>query len=98
MDQVWRVVRRRCRSRTLISSTVVVVLLPVLFCAVSIGFWRALIIENKLTVSSQGDYEDAALCIKFGFPRGTEKHDSCKLDLLNLRHSDEDLMARTSLP
>ena len=82
MDQVWRLVRRRRRPRTLISSIAVVVLLPVLFCSISIAFWRAVIIETKLSVASQVDYEDAALCIKFGFPRGTEKHDSCKLDLL----------------
>ena len=65
---------------------------------VSLAFWRALATDTELTVASQIDYQDAMLCTNFGFARGTEKHESCKIDLLNLRHSDEDLIVRTSIP
>jgi hypothetical protein len=62
------------------------------------AFWRRVAIENDLTVADQVEYEDAALCLNFGFALGTQKHDACKLDLLALRRSHEQLMARTSLP
>ena len=74
-----------------------VVVMVVLFC-VSAAFWRSVSIENEHTVANQVDYEDALLCSKFGFPRGTQKHNTCKLDLLDLRRRDEELMAQTSLP
>jgi hypothetical protein len=70
----------------------------VLFCAVSIAFWRRVVIETDLTVADQVEYEDAALCLRFGFARGTQEHDACKLDLLDLRRNPEQLMTRTSLP
>ena len=72
--------------------------MAILFVVVSLAFWRALATDTELTVMSQVDYEDAMLCTKFGFARGTEKHESCKIDLLDLRRSDEDLIARTSIP
>ena len=83
------------RRATLSLFAIIIVLLV---CAVSIGFWRRVVIETQQTVASQVDYEDGLLCTKFGFSRGTEKHSECKLDLLDLRRRDEDLMARTSLP
>jgi hypothetical protein len=96
--EVWAVVRRRPRRSGAPISPLVVVVLSVLLCAVSLAFWRAVLIETKLTVASQVDYEDAALCDKLGFALGTAKHDACKLDLLDLRHRHEDLMAHSSLP
>jgi hypothetical protein len=74
------------------------IIIILLFCAISIVFWRRVVIETQQTVAGQVDYEDALLCSKFGFPRGTEKHNACKLDLLDLRRRDEELMAQTSLP
>ncbi len=99
MNQVWQIVPlRRRRLRTLMWHNVFIILLPVLLCVVSIAFWRALIIQTERSAASQVDYEDEQLCMKFGFPRGTDRHNACKLDLLDLRRSDEDLIARTSLP
>jgi hypothetical protein len=72
--------------------------LIILGLGVSLAFWRAVSIETELTMTAQVDYENATLCAKFGFARGTEKHAACKLDLLDLRRSDEELLAATSLP
>ena len=94
--EVWAIVRGRRRTRMPISPAVVVI--AVLFCAVSVAFWSAVLIETEHTVVSQVDYEDAALCSKFGFVVGTAKHDACKLDLLDLRDRHEELIKRTSLP
>jgi hypothetical protein len=99
MNQVWEFTRQsRSRLRKRIGHSASTVLLVVLFIAVSVAFWRALITETDLNVASQVDYEDATLCTKFGFAAGTEAHIACKSDLLNLRHSDETLLAGTSLP
>jgi len=49
-------------------------------------------------MAQQIDYEDTALCVKFGFTAGTQQHFSCKLDLLDLRHNDEQLTAAYSIP
>jgi hypothetical protein len=89
--------RLRYRRGTLIPLAAVT-LLPILFCAVSLAFWREVIMDTERSVANQVDYEDAALCIKFGFARGTPQHDACKLDLLDLRRSHADLMAQTSVP
>ena len=98
MNQVLSLVRRYYGHGALTPRVVAIASLPVLFFAVYIGFWRRVIIDTAQMVTSQVYYEDAQLCAKFGFPRGTEKHNACKLDLLDLRRSDEDLMTRTSLP
>jgi hypothetical protein len=74
------------------------ILLPVLFFAVSIAFWRSLATDAALTVANQIEYEDAALCTRFGFAAGTKVHDGCKLDLLDLRHRHEDLVTATAVP
>jgi hypothetical protein len=74
------------------------IILGLSLLAASTVVWRALIMENELTVENQVDYEDAALCIKFGFAHGTARHDACKLDLLDLRRSHEDLLTKNSLP
>lgn len=91
--KVWATVRGRHRPGTLISPAVVVV--AVLVFAVSVAFWRAVFIETEHTVATQVDYEDAALCSKFGFVVGAATHDACKFDLLDLRHRHEDLITRT---
>ena len=80
---------------TLVVFAVAILLLSGLFCAGSVVIWRDQAIQDKVIVAAQADYEDEALCIKFGFSRGTIQHKACKLDLLDLRHSDEDLMAQT---
>jgi hypothetical protein len=99
MNQAWWIAPlRRRRLRTRMWHNGFIILLPVLLCVVSIAFWCALITQMVRSVTSQADYEDEQLCIKFGFPRGTDKHNACKLDLLDLRRNDEDLIARTSLP
>jgi len=72
------------------------ILLPVLFFAISIASWKAVISDTALAVANQVDYEDAALCTKFGFAAGTREHVACKLDLLDLRHGHEQLIAATS--
>jgi hypothetical protein len=72
--------------------------LPVLFFAISIAFWKAVITDTALTVANQVDHEDAALCAKFGFAVGTKEHADCKVDLLDLRHDHEQLLAATSGP
>jgi hypothetical protein len=72
--------------------------LAVLGLALSILFWRTVIVDGELIVSTQVDYEDGALCIKFGFPAFTAKYLACKEDLLALRRSHEKLLAATSLP
>jgi hypothetical protein len=72
--------------------------LPVLFFAISIACWKAVITDTAVAVANQVDYEDAALCTKFGFAAGTKEHAACKLDLLDLRHGHEQLIAATSEP
>jgi hypothetical protein len=74
------------------------VLLAIVVFVVSIAFWRAAVTEGRLTLASQIDHEDTELCIRFGFAAGTARHDACKLALLDLRRSHEELLARTSLP
>jgi hypothetical protein len=99
MNQIWGAVRRRDRRvGRAIWQNGLTILVPVLFFAVSIAFWRGLIAETALTVANQIEYEDAALCIKFGFAAGTKVHDACKLDLLDLRHRHEQLVAANSVP
>ena len=49
-------------------------------------------------VAQQIDYENEALCARFGFAVGTDKHFACKLDLLDLRHSHENMLAENTLP
>jgi hypothetical protein len=94
--ELWAIVRGKRPDGTAISPAVVVVV--ALVCVVSVAFWRAVFIETDYRVASQIDYEDAALCSKFGFPVGTAKHDDCKFDLLDLRHRHEDLITQTSFP
>jgi hypothetical protein len=71
--------------------------LAILIVAVSIAYWRDVNIETEHAKTQQIDYEDTALCTKFGFAADTDKHAACKLDLLDLRHSHEELLSATSL-
>jgi hypothetical protein len=73
-------------------------ILFVLLVGISIQFWRAVEASEEQMVVQQVDFEDSALCAKFGFVTGTANYTSCKLDLLDLRRSDERLVAATSVP
>jgi hypothetical protein len=72
--------------------------LVVLGVVSSVSFWRAVQADTDVVRALQVDYEDSALCAKFGFPTGSDKHIACKLDLLDLRIADEKLVFATSLP
>jgi hypothetical protein len=69
-----------------------------LLSAVSVAYWQNAIAESEHRMASQADYEDETLCVKFGFTRGSGQHDSCKLDLLVLRHTHENELMARSLP
>ena len=73
-------------------------ILLVLLVGASIQFWREVGTATERTVAQQVDYEDGALCVKFGFAEGNTGYTSCKLDLLDLRRSHERLLAATSIP
>jgi hypothetical protein len=64
---------------------------------ISIPFWQAVIADTELTMMQQIDYEDAALCQRFGFVAGSEKYADCMTALLDLRHSHERLVAEAAL-
>jgi hypothetical protein len=66
--------------------------------AVSIPFWRAVVADGEHAMAQQIDYEDEALCTKFGFAAGGDRHFACKLDLLDLRRSHERMLADNALP
>jgi hypothetical protein len=51
------------------------IVLAILLITVSLTFWRSLTTKVEQTVAMQVDYEDAALCAKFGFAHGTKEHD-----------------------
>lgn len=70
----------------------------VLLVAISLMYWRAVGEATRQTVAQQVDYEDGTLCAKFGFAAGTTRNASCKLDLLDLRRSHEQLLGATSVP
>jgi hypothetical protein len=72
--------------------------LAILGLAVSLPFWRAAVTETTIAVAQQVDYEDGALCSKFGFSESTSEQIACKFDLLDLRRRHEELVAATSLP
>jgi hypothetical protein len=72
--------------------------LVILGVVVSALFWRSVVLETQVFVSQQIEFEDAALCNKFGFPEGTPKFIACELDLLELRRNHEHLIAATSIP
>jgi hypothetical protein len=72
--------------------------LTVLVLALSMPYWRAAVADSEYAMAQQIDYEDATLCVKFGFAAGTDKHFACKLDLLELRRSHERLSESASIP
>lgn len=71
--------------------------LGILVIIASIPFWRGAVAEAGSQVAQQVDYEDTALCVKFGFAEGSQRNFSCKLDLLDLRRNDERLTAGYSI-
>jgi hypothetical protein len=97
VQQLWGVIGRKLGRAEKQNLHLFVVLL-VLVSAISIAFWHAVAVDTALTVASQVDYENALLCTKFGFVAGTLKHESCKLDLFDLRRSHEKLLASTTFP
>jgi hypothetical protein len=72
--------------------------LGALCLALSIPFWHAVIADSQHAMAQQIDYEDTALCARFGFAAGTDKHFACKLDLRDLRRSHERMLDAISLP
>ena len=96
MKLAWNVAHRRRREAAFSFCAVSVIALAGL--GLSAIFWRQVVWEANATIAQQIDYEDGVLCAKFGFPQGTEKHLACKLDLLDLRHDHEKLVAANSLP
>ena len=64
----------------------------------SIPIWRGAISEVEVAVANQIDYEDGELCAKWGFAPATRPYQSCKMDLLDLRHRHEKLLAASALP
>jgi hypothetical protein len=99
MNQTRGVLRQQHgRAERLVWNHGSIILLAIVTFVVSIAFWRAAVTESRLTLASQIDREDTQLCIKFGFAIATARHDACKLELLDLRRSHEELVGRTSLP
>jgi hypothetical protein len=72
--------------------------LVVSFALISVSFWQRVAADTALAISEQIDYEDGALCAKFGFVAFTDKFVSCKLDLLDLRRRDEEMLVKISIP
>jgi hypothetical protein len=72
--------------------------LAVLGLAISLPFWHAVVAETEQAVTQQIDYEDGALCVRFGFAAGSATYLSCKLDLLDLRRRHEELLVARSMP
>src|ERR1044072_2275913 len=62
--------------------------------AISLPLWRNVVADTRHAIAQQIDYEDDALCVKFGFAVNTAQYSSCKLDLLDLRRSHEKLNAQ----
>ena len=58
----------------------------------------AVVAETEQAVTQQIDYEDGALCVRFGFAAGSATYLSCKLDLLDLRRRHEELLTARSMP
>jgi hypothetical protein len=94
--EAWPLIGPPRRPVARISATVAVI--AFLCCAVSTSFWWVVFTETEQTLARQVDYEDAALCTKFGFSVSTAAHDACKIDLLDLRHRHMDLIRQASFP
>ena len=75
------------------------ILAATLLFAVSAVYWRDYWESVASRIASQIEYEDAALCTKFGFVVGArdERHKSCMSDLRDLRASHEEMIA-ASMP
>jgi hypothetical protein len=76
------------------------ILAATLLFAVSAVYWRDYWENVNSRMASQVEYEDAALCTKFGFVAGASggKHKSCMSDLHDLRVSHEEMIAAASMP
>jgi hypothetical protein len=97
--EIWgKSVRTHNRLTAMVWCAGWIIPLAALGLATSIPFWQAIITDAQRNVAQQIDYEDGTLCLKFGFPISSAKYENCKLDLLNLRRSHEELLAANSLP
>jgi hypothetical protein len=72
--------------------------LAVIGLTISVPFWRGVVADTQATIAQQVDYEDGVLCSKFGFIAGTDKYTACMLELLDLRHRHEELLATVAIP
>lgn len=98
MRQIWRRAQQAHDRLGLVWFAGWSLPLAVLSLAFSVPLWRAAIDQSDYAMAQQIDYEDTALCVRFGFAAGTENHFACKLDLLELRRNHESLLAAGSLP
>jgi hypothetical protein len=99
LKQVWTSgAQAHSRLSTLVWCAGWAIPLAVLVLAISVPFWRTVVAEAEQAMAQQIDYEDGALCAKFGFAAGTENYLSCKLDLADLRRNHEKLLAAGSTP
>jgi len=76
------------------------ILAAALLFAVSAVYWRGYWENVNSGMARQVEYEDAALCTKFGFviDASDGKHKSCMSDLRYLRVSHEEMIAAASMP
>jgi hypothetical protein len=99
VKQIWSVAREtHDRLGRLVWAAGWAIPLVAFGLAISIPYWRAMLRDSERAMAQQVGYEDEALCARFGFAAGTEKHFACKLDLLELRHSHARMLEANSLP
>ncbi len=99
LKRVWAASCETNRRLTaLLWSAGLTIPLMVIGLTVSVPFWRAVVADTQATIAQQVDYEDGVLCTKFGFRADTEKYTACMLDLLDLRHRHEELLATVAVP
>ena len=67
------------------------IVFAVVLVACIVALWRMVAIDAAQNTANQIDYEDAALCTKFGLVG--DQYQACKLDLLDLRHNQEQLVS-----
>ena len=97
--QVWTVTKNaHNRFSTFIWCAGWTIPLILLTLAISVPFWRSVSSDIEQAIARQVDYEDALLCVHFGFIQSTDEHANCKAALLDLRRNHERLMAATSIP
>jgi len=67
-----------------------------------VGGWRGWIVlpdpggDLQRAIAAQVDAEDRTACERFGFLAESDRYRACMLDLLDLRHRDEQLQMTTN--